>query len=59
MSDALKRSLQIYVFGIDASRVFNPTLDFPTGGLGVSALTGVVVGAVLGAAMLITFYFVR
>ena len=30
-----------------------------TGGLGVSALTGVIVGGVLGAAMLITFYFFR
>nr|XP_046242061.1 atrial natriuretic peptide receptor 3 [Scatophagus argus] len=28
-------------------------------GLGVSALTGVIVGAVLGAAMLMTFYFFR
>ena len=29
------------------------------GGLGVSALTGVIVGAVLGTAMLIAFYFFR
>lgn len=30
-----------------------------TGGLGISALTGVIVGAVLGTAMLIAFYFFR
>lgn len=34
-------------------------LLFQTGGLGVSALTGVIVGAVLGTAMLIAFYFFR
>ena len=37
---------------------FQP-ITAPTGGLGVSALTGVIVGAVLGTALLIAFYFFR
>lgn len=46
-------------FTVNKRVMFNPTLHFGTGGLGVSALTGVIVGAVLGAVMLITFYFIR
>ncbi|XP_068594654.1 atrial natriuretic peptide receptor 3 [Brachionichthys hirsutus] len=39
----------------------NPQAETPdkSCGLGVSALTGIIVGAVLGAAVLITFYFFR
>uniref|UniRef100_H3CAI5 Natriuretic peptide receptor 3 n=1 Tax=Tetraodon nigroviridis TaxID=99883 RepID=H3CAI5_TETNG len=46
-------------FTLKGQRKPPPEITEKSCGLGVSALTGVIVGAVLGAAMLITFYFIR
>lgn len=39
--------------------VINCVFFFKTGDFGISAVTGIIVGAFLGAAMLIIFYFFR
>ncbi|XP_008333976.1 atrial natriuretic peptide receptor 3-like [Cynoglossus semilaevis] len=46
-------------FTLKGSPISQPEMTDKSCGLGVSALTGVIVGAVLGTAMLIGFYFFR